>query len=528
MAGPWEKYQTTEVLSEKPWEKYREQVAPTHLPSRNSISELSPDQRVFQERQENLGTQGEISTAIEPGFLSRVATDIGKRAEGVGKAFTEPIASVRGGWGEPQPAGFFEAGPQRLLRAGGQAVALAGDITGEAAKSLYRTITPEPVQKGLATAGKSILNTEIGQVGVKALQQGGETYAKFKEVFPDAAKDIEAAVNIAMFSPLAKEMKNIVKDVGKAGVRILPKSTEERLYGSATKMPLSKKWVKTADPEQVSTRSKAIKEGIKSEVLPTEAGLNKIIGLEKQALKEVDDVISKLTSEGKTVKRDDLLAGLGNVYKRAEVSSRPDIAGGVLDNLKKTIVGSPDIAGGVLNNLKKTIRGYPEEMPAALVQRVKRQWYKESSWSGNAPVGVGAQFAEKGRKAVSNAAMNALEGLEPSLKGLNQTDAARIALKEGIERAVGRIGNRNISDLGSEIMSGAGAVIGGAPGAATGFTLKKLIEMPEIKSKLAFAINRARMTGPSSKLGKLLTTSRPPVSGSKENYQELLNLLNKK
>ena len=432
------------------------------------------------------------TTEVEsPGIFSRIGKDISNRVSGVETAFTEPISSIKGGWSGDEKAGLFEAVPQRLLRAGGEAVALAGDVTGELLKSGYQAI-PKGARDWGAARVEGVIHPEVRQAGVEALKQGGDAYAKFREAFPEEAKNLEAVLNIAISSPIAREYKNIAKDVGKMGIRALPASIEERLYGSATKMPLSKKWVKTASPEQLSTRAKAIKEGIKSEVLPTESGLNKIIRLEKEALSEVDDVIKRLSTEGKTIKRNDLLKGLDNAYRTAEESSFPDVAKGVLDNLRNTILK------------------HPENMPAGLVQRIKRQWYKESTWTGTTPTGVGAQFTQKGRKGVANAAMNALEELNPALKGLNQTDAARIALKEGIERAVGRIGNRNISDLGSEIMSGAGAVVGGAPGAAAGFTLKKLIEMPEIKSKMAFALHRARTSGAESNLGKLLTRSTPP------------------
>lgn len=411
--------------------------------------------------------------ADDPGIMSK----LGNRAEGVVKAFTEPIASVRGGWGEPQPAGFFEAGPQRLLRAGGQVMAGVGDIAGEAAKGLYKTVTPEPVQKGLAMAGKSILDTEAGQLGLKALQAGGEAYGKFKAAYPDLAKDVEAATNIAMNAPMVKAVKGMAGDIARTGVKILPASVEEKLYGSATKMPLSKKWVKTAGPTDISIRQKAIREGIKSEILPTESGLKQVAALEEQARKSVDDIVEGLAKGGKTIKRADLLAGLDDAYKTAEVSSLPEVA------------------EGALGKLKATIEKFPSDIPVDIVQRLKRQFYKESSWTGVTPTGVGSQFTAKGRKGIASAAMRKLEELDPSLKSLNQTDAARIALKEGIERAVGRIGNRNLSDLGSEIMAGAGAVVGGGPGAAVGFTLKKLIEMPELKSKMAFAINRAKKAG---------------------------------
>lgn len=207
MAGPWEKYQVSQPTSEKPWEKYGGQIVTTPSPV----------------------------VADDPGIMSK----LGSRAEGVVKAFTEPIASVRGGWGEPQPAGFFEAGHQRLLRAGGQVMAGVGDIAGEAAKGLYRTVTPEPVQKGLATVGESILDTEIGQMGLKALQAGGEAYGKFKEAYPELAKDIEAATNIAMNAPMVKSLKDVGMATGRAITKIPAKAREITELAAQHGVPVS-------------------------------------------------------------------------------------------------------------------------------------------------------------------------------------------------------------------------------------------------------------------------------------------------
>ena len=157
----------------------------------------------------------------EPGFMSRVATDIGKRASGVATAFTEPIQSMT----QPEKeAGYLEAIPQRLLRAGGQAVATVGDIAGEAAKGLYRTVTPEPVQEGISSAGKSILDTKAGQTALRALQAGGQVYGKFKASYPELAKDVEAAANIAFNAPMAKSLKDVGMAAGRAVTKIPTKA----------------------------------------------------------------------------------------------------------------------------------------------------------------------------------------------------------------------------------------------------------------------------------------------------------------
>ncbi len=60
------------------------------------------------------------------------------------------------------------------------------------------------------------------------------------------------------------------------GVNALARSRlPERLYGSAVKLPLARKWTKLLPGEEITAREAAIQEGLRSEVPPSEYGLAK-------------------------------------------------------------------------------------------------------------------------------------------------------------------------------------------------------------------------------------------------------------
>lgn len=113
----------------------------------------------------------------------------------------------------PDQLGFLETGIQ-------SAGALAGgvsDIAGAVLKGSYRLLAPKPVEDAIHNVGQDILNSDIGQAGMEALQGGLEYWQKFAASHPDAAKDLESVVDIASFIPNVKAATAAAKTVGTVG-----------------------------------------------------------------------------------------------------------------------------------------------------------------------------------------------------------------------------------------------------------------------------------------------------------------------
>ena len=379
---------------------------------------------------------------------------------------------------------------QQPLRVAGHLASGLNDMVGGAINWGLDLVTPDILKEKGKEGIQAILNTPIGKKGLQALQAGQDVWDNFEKNYPDIAKDVKAAANIlgaaSVSAPIAKEGINIGRDVTSLAKNAIPASIPEWLYGSATKMPLGKKWTQVLPGQEISDRTKAIRAGIQSKVLPTEYGLAKVTALEKEARGIVDGVVDKLTAQGKQIKRDDIIKGLDKAYAKAENSSNPDIAKRMLDRLKEDFSKRPETLT-------------PKE-----VNTIKRQFYDETSWGTPPARSVPAQFKEMGTKGLARNMMLELEKLHPELKVLNQTDAAYIKLKEGIERAVGRLGNRDLIGLGEEIAATAGGAIAGAPGAGMGFAFKRILDMPTVKSQLAFALSKSEKFMPKSKAGQFI------------------------
>lgn len=123
----------------------------------------------------------------EEGWGTRVASDIGERFEKIKTSVPEGLAPFRG--------------ERALFRIGGQIAGAANDVIGQTLKSAYKTIVPEKAQRVISEAAGNVMESPYVQEPIKA---GAELYGKFKETFPEAAKDVEAGANIAGFLPIGK------------------------------------------------------------------------------------------------------------------------------------------------------------------------------------------------------------------------------------------------------------------------------------------------------------------------------------
>ena len=120
-----------------------------------------------------------ISKPETPGFMQSVGQDVSQRVQQAqdikGRAGAQPI------------------GETALQAVGGVGAGLMGDVTGEATKSAYGAL-PENIRKNIEA-------DPITKMGVRMAQKGADIYGKWAQQNPRAAKDVEAAVNIASLFP---------------------------------------------------------------------------------------------------------------------------------------------------------------------------------------------------------------------------------------------------------------------------------------------------------------------------------------
>jgi hypothetical protein len=283
------------------------------------------------------------------------------------------------------------------------------------------------------------------------------------------AAEVGGAARVAGALSKASEYTNPAtlasRGVSATGAAIADSNIPERIYASAVKMPLSKKWTEVLPGKEISQRKAAAQAGMESNVLPTEFGQAKVALLEKQTRTLVDDIIDVGSYKGDTVKTADIInKGLARAYEKASKSSDPVGAKKIVDDIAEKFLAHGD------------------EIPTKQLQQIKRQLYDEVKWGGAEQTALVGQLQTMGKKGMAHEAMLALEDLYPQVKGLNKQDASFIYLKEGIERAVSRYGNRDLIGLGAKALS-----VRSIPMAI----LESTIGHPVVKARLAILLNKA-------------------------------------
>jgi hypothetical protein len=138
-------------------------------------------------------------TIKQPTFAERVGEDVAKRRETLEAGLT---AEAQG----KQTTG------ESILQNIGQGAGLLFDIGGEALKSVVNKI-PIAIKKPIEQVAKSVLDTPLGQAGLKAISQGIDVYKEWKAGNPRTARDLESVVNIGMLFPVGGGTKIAGKEV---------------------------------------------------------------------------------------------------------------------------------------------------------------------------------------------------------------------------------------------------------------------------------------------------------------------------
>jgi len=150
-----------------------------------------------------------IESSEDKGFLERVGERFSERKK---QGYEIAQAVERGD--QSVLEGAFQTGGKVL--AGGVL-----DVIGEGVSSVGRgivSITPEPVKEAVKGAGRAFMETEVGQLAKEGIQKGVGTYQEFAGEHPRAARNIEAATNMAILltPPKPKSSQSQQTIAGKA------------------------------------------------------------------------------------------------------------------------------------------------------------------------------------------------------------------------------------------------------------------------------------------------------------------------
>lgn len=118
----------------------------------------------------------------------------------------------------------------------------AADIVGEGIKALYKTVTPESVQKSISEGVHKVLTTALGQEGLEKVSEGVDAYNEWRAVNPKVADALESVMDIgALFGTKAglETTKQVVKGATKAVVpkvkNVIARAQESKVASGVAK-----------------------------------------------------------------------------------------------------------------------------------------------------------------------------------------------------------------------------------------------------------------------------------------------------
>jgi len=244
----------------------------------------------------------------------------------------------------------------------------------------------------------------------------------------------------------------------KAPVGQLP----ERMYQSALKPST------TMNPGQVQN---VVKTGLENSVPVSELGAEKLNGLITDLNKKIQAQVA--SNPGATVNKFAVASRLSDTAKRFATQVNPEAD-----------------AAAITESGNEFLRNQPGQIPATEAQALKQGTYQQLK--GRAYGELKSATVES-QKALARGIKEELNKQFPELADLNAKDSQLYQLDSALEKAVQRNSNHQLISFGTPAAAAAGGLATGTgAGAIAAAVLKKVIDDPIIKSKLAIALSKAR------------------------------------
>lgn len=328
------------------------------------------------------------------------------------------------------------------------------------------------------TAGKTIISPLTGPV----FAAHGVVTGKPLEVLSGIGEAAELPMQFA--APETKELEATAQVPGAS-------SLARRMYQSALKPSIRLNPAKT---------EQAISTGLQEAIPVSKAGAEKLSAL----IEDVNDAIANEIGSGKGK----------TINSRAVASRLPGVSARFADQVNP----ETDLEA-VRSARAEFLRNQPDEIPAAEAQSLKQGTYaqlKDKAYGELKSASIEAQ------KALARGIKEELNAQFPELADLNQRDSNLYNLESVLEKAVAREGNHQLGGIGTPLAAaGAKAVTNSNKVAAVTGALKAILDNPNVKSRLAIALNRAgvplavangRVAAYVANLGDIAASSETPDS----------------
>lgn len=271
---------------------------------------------------------------------------------------------------------------QTAVQTVGQGAGFANDVIGEGVKSAVSAL-PDAITTPIKKIGVEILQTPVGQEGIKAIQSGVNAYQLWKAKNPAAASDLEGVVNIAALLPIGKlgevgakassagvdiatdTAKNLGKSIAKQTERVGAKVTDVVSPVESGVETVLRGGEKLTD--QISLQDKFYKykqqaeKAVKDYSQPTPLELAGQEG--ESALKKLQNQMKQIGTQKKELTKTLADKPVGDIIDTAKISIRNDL---------RERAGITFTKDGVLKNAKGRIATISDPSDLKLLQDVDK------------------------------------------------------------------------------------------------------------------------------------------------------------
>jgi hypothetical protein len=296
------------------------------------------------------------------------------------------------------------------------------------------------------------------------------------------------AAKVASLSKVGAKAAPALEKVAKVGTAIDPLNlaANTAMYGASKAIPTSvapmmyesaAKFSTTLSPAE---RTRITETALKNQIPLDYSGLGKVQSKLTDLGDKMDTLITNATDQNIKIPATKVLESLKDVKKQS---------GGF------KIEAGQDIKE--INNIEKQFKDYLKKNKITSVTPQQLQEFKADAYTridyGRAPEKPSIA-KEEAYKAMAGSARQSLEGFMPELRDINAQYGALRELQPNLQKAVGRIENRDLMGLGATAKTGAGGALGGIPGAVIGFG-QSLLDNPKIKGKAALELYKKQNQG---------------------------------
>lgn len=277
------------------------------------------------------------------------------------------------------------------------------------------------------------------------------------------------AGKIVMQTGSAADPVNVAANTAKQTARLVPKGTTRSMYDSAVK------WRTTIPPEQRQRMTDtALREGLP----PSYRGVGKMHDTIRQLNSQLDDLISKASGPIDT-----------NVVFKYLDDVKRDL-GGFKVNAPNDVAAVQAIEDSFRDYLNQT--GKTTVTPAEL-QRFKTDAYTRINFDMRQ--GTASYAGNEASKAMARAAKEEIEKVSPEVKAVNERLGTLLEMRPELERAAGRVENKNMIGISEPIGVAAGGAL--APGSETAGAVAggALMALKRRSAEIAVYIEKLKQTG---------------------------------